>query len=183
MILKKIAVCTTIAGLCTALIGAAVIPASSVEANSTNVIRLAGDTRYDTMSRIIQAEVPGTSEYVVVASGDNFPDALAAAPLAGALKAPIVLTSGNVLSPQAEQQITRLKASKAVIIGGVNAISRATVSRIHGLVGSVPSVFRGKPDTKHPCKSIFKAKLGWGFSGRPLNLSSRQGRILLMRYP
>lgn len=67
MILKKIAVCTTIAGLCTALIGAAVIPASSVEANSTNVIRLAGDTRYDTMSRIIQAEVPGTSEYVVVA--------------------------------------------------------------------------------------------------------------------
>ena len=106
MILKKIAVCTTIAGLCTALIGAAVIPASSVEANSTNVIRLAGDTRYDTMSRIIQAEVPGTSEYVVVASGDNFPDALAAAPLAGALKAPIVLTSGNVLSPQAEQQIT-----------------------------------------------------------------------------
>jgi len=138
MILKKIAVCTTIAGLCTALIGAAVIPASSVEANSTNVIRLAGDTRYDTMSRIIQAEVPGTSEYVVVASGDNFPDALAAAPLAGALKAPIVLTSGNVLSPQAEQQITRLKASKAVIIGGVNAISRATVSRIHGLVGSVP---------------------------------------------
>lgn len=138
MILKKIAVCTTIAGLCTALIGAAVIPASSVEANSTNVIRLAGDTRYDTMSRIIQAEVPGTSEYVVVASGDNFPDALAAAPLAGALKAPIVLTSGNVLSPQAEQQITRLKASKAVIIGGVNTISRATVSRIHGLVGSVP---------------------------------------------
>ena len=98
----------TIAGLCTALIGAAVIPASSVEANSTNVIRLAGDTRYDTMSRIIQAEVPGTSEYVVVASGDNFPDALAAAPLAGALKAPIVLTSGNVLSPQAEQQITPL---------------------------------------------------------------------------
>lgn len=144
MILKKIAVCTTIAGLCTALIGAAVIPASSVEANSTNVIRLAGDTRYDTMSRIIQAEVPGTSEYVVVASGDNFPDALAAAPLAGALKAPIVLTSGNVLSPQAEQQITRLKASKAVIIGGVNAISRATVSRIHGLVGSVPIRISGE---------------------------------------
>lgn len=144
MILKKIAVCTTIAGLCTALIGAAVIPASSVEANSTNVIRLAGDTRYDTMSRIIQAEVPGTSEYVVVASGDNFPDALAAAPLAGALKAPIVLTSGNVLSPQAEQQITRLKASKAVIIGGVNTISRATVSRIHGLVGSVPIRISGE---------------------------------------
>ena len=125
MILKKIAVCTTIAGLCTALIGTAVIPASSVEANSTNVIRLAGDTRYDT-------------------SGDNFPDALAAAPLAGALKAPIVLTSGNVLSPQAEQQITRLKASKAVIIGGVNAISRATVSRIHGLVGSVPIRISGE---------------------------------------
>ena len=115
-----------------------------MEANSTNVIRLAGDTRYDTMSRIVQAEVPGTSEYVVVASGDNFPDALAAAPLAGALKAPIVLTSGNVLSPQAEQQITRLKASKAVIIGGVNAISRATVSRIHGLVGSVPIRISGE---------------------------------------
>lgn len=162
MILKKIAVCTTIAGLCTALIGAAVIPASSVEANSTNVIRLAGDTRYDTMSRIIQAEVPGTSEYVVVASGDNFPDALAAAPLAGALKAPIVLTSGNVLSPQAEQQITRLKASKAVIIGGVNAISRATVSRIHGLVGSVPIRISGETRYETSLQIYFqgKARLG-----------------------
>lgn len=162
MILKKIAVCTTIAGLCTALIGAAVIPASSVEANSTNVIRLAGDTRYDTMSRIIQAEVPGTSEYVVVASGDNFPDALAAAPLAGALKAPIVLTSGNVLSPQAEQQITRLKASKAVIIGGVNTISRATVSRIHGLVGSVPIRISGETQYETSLQIYLqgKARLG-----------------------
>lgn len=154
-----------------------------VALSSRQRVRLAGDTRYDTMSRIIQAEVPGTSEYVVVASGDNFPDALAAAPLAGALKAPIVLTSGNVLSPQAEQQITRLKASKAVIIGGVNTISRATVSRIHGLVGSVPIRISGETRYETSLQIYLQGKARLGFSGRPLNLSSRQGRILLMRYP
>lgn len=54
--------------------------------------RLAGDTRYQTMGRIVSTAFPRHSDTVVVASGDNFPDALSASSLAGGLNAPIILT-------------------------------------------------------------------------------------------
>ena len=63
--------------------------------------RLSGATRYDTMERIVGAGGWRSGGTVIVASGGNYPDALAASGLAGVLDAPIVLTDGNTLSVQA----------------------------------------------------------------------------------
>nr|WP_270449412.1 InlB B-repeat-containing protein [Bifidobacterium adolescentis] len=68
--------------------------------------RLSGATRYDTMERIVGAGGWRSGGTVIVASGGNYPDALAASGLAGVLDAPIVLTDGNTLSVQASARLT-----------------------------------------------------------------------------
>ena len=102
-----------------------------------HVVRLAGDTRYDTMSAIVAAGFEeGSCSNVIVASGSNFPDALAASALAGSLNAPVVLTDPQSLSSQAASIIKRLKSSsgmKATIVGGTAAVSDTVKAQIEAL--------------------------------------------------
>lgn len=102
---------------------------------STNgyLTRLAGAGRYGTMSSIVDHTFTATSQYVVIASGENFPDALSASSLAGVLNAPIVLTTGDSLNDDAKAQITRLSPKTAIIIGGESAISSNVKSAIENL--------------------------------------------------
>ena len=95
--------------------------------------RLYGEGRYDTMAAIVQRGFPGTSEWAVVATGDNFPDALAASSLAGALDCPVILTAKGSLSPQARSELVRLGVENAYIIGGTGAVSREVESDIGAL--------------------------------------------------
>jgi len=84
--------------------------------------RLAGDNRYATAVEISKAGW-NTSEYVVLATGTNFADALAGAPLAYALNAPILLTAPTSLPAVTAEEIQRLDADKVIILGGIGAIS------------------------------------------------------------
>lgn len=84
--------------------------------------RLAGQDRYGT-SVEISKEGWKVSENVVLATGDNFPDALSAAPFARKLGAPILLTDSKVLSQNVFDEIKRLGAKNVYIIGGLGAVS------------------------------------------------------------
>lgn len=97
--------------LCCAVICMLSLLPIEAQGAQTNYKRLAGVTRYSTMSRISQEAFPYGSEYVIVASGENFPDALAASSLAGALQSPIVLTERNKLSTEARAVIQRLSVN------------------------------------------------------------------------
>lgn len=90
-------------------------------------VRLGGSTRYDTMVAIADAGF-ALSDTVVLASGENFPDALSASSLAGTYKAPVIMTSRDSLSEQAKSEIERLGASKVFIIGSPAAISTSVES-------------------------------------------------------
>lgn len=103
--------------------------------------RLAGDTRYDTMSRIVQAGGWKTGGTVVVASGSNYPDALAASGLSGVLNAPVVLTDGKVLSEQAADRIRELAPSKIVVAGGPAALSYGVETALASLCPKVDRVY------------------------------------------
>lgn len=98
--------------------------------------RLAGADRYDTMAAIVEQSYT-SSEWAVVATGVNFPDALAASALAGAYDAPVVLTTKDSLSQQASTQLQRLGVKHVFIMGGEAAISSATASQIEGLNGGI----------------------------------------------
>lgn len=104
--------------------------------------RLAGDDRYSTAIEISRHGWQQAAENVVLATGEDFPDALCAAPLARQLNAPILLTGKSSLDPRVESEIKRLGAKNIFIIGGQGVISKTieeklasqglTVKRLYG---------------------------------------------------
>lgn len=85
--------------------------------------RLWGATRYETSAAITNSGW-SNSQYVILASGENYPDALCAAPLAKKLNAPILLTGKENLSDSSREEIKRISAKEVYIIGGVGVISQ-----------------------------------------------------------
>lgn len=85
------------------------------------VDRVAGGDRYETAAAVGERYFPDAGQ-VVVASGQDFPDALAGGPHAASLEAPLLLTSTRVRGPQ-EGQLRHLPADRATIYGGPSAVS------------------------------------------------------------
>lgn len=100
-------------------------------------IELYGETRYDTMSEIIDQAFSGMkSDTVIIASGKDYPDALSASAIAGAYDAPVVLTNNSELSTQARLQIESLDPSRVIIVGGESSVTPAVVEQISDIVGT-----------------------------------------------
>ncbi len=102
--------------------------------------RLSGGTRYETSAAIVEEGFSATGKTVIVASGENFPDALCASGLAGALDEdgsgiPLILTDCTQLRDSAKTELNRLKPSKVIIIGGEAAISNDVQIQIKNLLG------------------------------------------------
>ena len=108
--------------------GAALGTFQIVKKAEPGINRVSGNTRYDTMASLCQKGNWGQGGTVVLAYGANYPDALAAAALAGDADAPILLTDSSQLTEQAKAEITRLAPSKVVAVGGPNAISEDVLS-------------------------------------------------------
>lgn len=129
--------------LCLPFLGAlfvlASLPLFATEALAlqVNVQRVAGDTRYDTMSELI-SNVGGwsASDKVILASGANYPDALAASALAGVYDAPIILTDPTELSSKAAATIKQLNPSTIYVVGGPSAVSDAALQEATNICGS-----------------------------------------------
>lgn len=99
---------------------------------SANPIRLEGSDRYDTAVKISK-DGWQESNYIVIASGTDFPDALSAAPLAKKYNAPILLVSGQTLNDNIIDEILRLGAGYAFIIGGKGAVSESIERDLNNL--------------------------------------------------
>ncbi|NUP52661.1 MAG: hypothetical protein HOW97_35875 [Catenulispora sp.] len=94
------------------------------------VHRVWGADRYQTAVAASQQRfAPGSANAVVLARGDQFPDALAGGPLAAHVKAPLLLTDPHALTDATATEIDRVLGgdhSKPVyILGGAVAVSPA----------------------------------------------------------
>jgi putative cell wall-binding protein len=88
------------------------------------VNRLSGSDRYETALQIAyEGWFEGTDE-IILATGSNFPDALAGAPLAYYRNAPILLTGKDTLHETVKDAIYELGVEKVTILGGTGAISK-----------------------------------------------------------
>jgi putative cell wall-binding protein len=106
--------------------------------------RFSGSNRVATANTIAAQGWPTGASTVILASGANFADALAAAPLAKAYDASILLTSnGASLEDTVLTTISTLKASKVIIVGGggsvkvdfetlLRDVKKLTVERVSG---------------------------------------------------
>lgn len=111
--------------------------------------RLAGYTRYETAGLLFDQGKWQQGGSVVLASGANYPDALAASALAGDLNAPIMLTDPNGLSSETEQRIQNFKPSRVYIIGGKAAVFASVERRVAQLAGSGANIHRIAGDTRY----------------------------------
>lgn len=100
--------------------------------NMPQIVRYAGTDRFGTAAEISNG-MGGESEYVVIASGLSYADALAGVPLAKALNAPILLTDGKVLTDKTKSEIKRLGAKKALILGGTGVVANSVKTSLRKL--------------------------------------------------
>lgn len=96
------------------------------------VTRLQGDSRYATSVAVSEANW-NRSDTVVLATASDYPDALAAAALAAARDAPLLLTDATSLPEVVAEEIDRLRADTAIIMGGTAAVSAQVASAVLNL--------------------------------------------------
>ncbi|MHB1017529.1 MAG: cell wall-binding repeat-containing protein [Coriobacteriia bacterium] len=89
----------------------------------TAYVPVQGTNRYTTAIDASVKAYPNGARTVVLATGENWPDALGGAALAGAAQGPLLLTPSNVLLPEVAAEIWRLGAEHVYILGGSAAIS------------------------------------------------------------
>lgn len=94
--------------------------------------RWAGADRYETCVAVSQSRM-GKSDHVVIATGEDFPDALAGGPLAGMLGGRLLLSRQSALPDVVADEVTRLEATKAYVLGGTAVLSEAIEDELKAL--------------------------------------------------
>jgi putative cell wall-binding protein len=121
------------------------------------VERISGATRMDTAVEIAKKGWQSANT-VVIATGYDFPDALAGSPLAYKLNAPILLTNSNGLSDSTKQEISDLKSTNAVILGGMSAVSSDVEQQLKSL--GITNIERLAGSNRFETASMIAAKIG-----------------------
>ncbi len=99
---------------------------------SFDQFRMSGQDRYETASQIAffgDLYTPGGNT-IILARDNNFPDALAGAPLAYRENAPILLNPKDRLHKRVKENIHILGAKKVILLGGEAAISVSVESEL-----------------------------------------------------
>lgn len=102
---------------------------------------VAGDDRFATALRASKIAYPdglnpAGKRTVVIATGRNWPDALGGTSLAGALDGPVLLVDTNSVPAGLVDEIDRLGATKAVILGGEAAVGTAVEAALKAKLGT-----------------------------------------------
>ena len=141
-------------------------PTSS--SNSGTVTRIHSGDAFTTAATV--ATTPGLpvgapagfGRTAVVASGDNFPDALAASPAAYQEHLPILLTHQDSLPSQTQQALQQLKPQTVFLMGGTAAVSSSVSDQITSMGISVYRVAGAtRQETATDMATIETTKLDW----------------------
>jgi putative cell wall-binding protein len=100
------------------------------------VLRYAGPNRYATAAAISAGDFPCGSRTVFIATGENFPDALAGAAIAARFDAPILLVRQSSIPAETAAELARLDPDHLIVLGGEAAVN-ATVATQLGAYGTV----------------------------------------------
>lgn len=117
---------------------------------TTDVSRVAGQSRYGTAveaSRLgypngLQSDSVDKHRTVIIASGRDYPDALCGVPLAHALNAPVLMAQARSLDASTAAEISRLRATRAIVLGGPSAVSTAVAEQVRAALWGSKTVER-----------------------------------------
>ncbi|MFC4245225.1 cell wall-binding repeat-containing protein [Gryllotalpicola reticulitermitis] len=140
------------------------VTASIAATTKPAVSTLYGADRFATAIAVSKDTFPvaGSAKVVFVASGENFPDALSAAPAAAKLGGPLLLTQPTSLPSAVAGEIKRLGPSKIVIVGETAAVSSSVQSALSRIA---PTTRIGGADRYATSLAIAKYAYGTKASG------------------
>jgi putative cell wall-binding protein len=92
------------------------------------VCRVAGADRYATSEQVSKATFPDGADRVYLATGRNFPDALAGGPVAANGPGPLLLVPGGCMPESVRVEVERLDPDRVFLLGGTGALSGALSS-------------------------------------------------------
>ncbi|ADY57266.1 Subtilisin [Syntrophobotulus glycolicus DSM 8271] len=98
--------------------------------------RISGSDRVQTAVEIAEEAYPTGCDTVIVARADDYPDALAGAPLAYQYHAPILLTDPDTLPREVEEAVKRLAPGKIIVLGGTGAVSGSVENSLQRLAAT-----------------------------------------------
>lgn len=111
--------------------GAPTVTGSLLDHNLTIPVgRLAGSNRYQTAAAIAQWAYPSGADVVYVATGLNFPDALAGGAAAASEGGPLLLVNTTSLPGATAAELSRLDPDRIVLLGGTGAIATSVESAL-----------------------------------------------------
>lgn len=101
--------------------------------------RIFGVNRYETAADVAAAVVsemgPAYSGHVLIATGRNFPDALAGAPLAASMGVPILLVEQGSIPAATVEALEAISPDTAIVLGGTGAVSAGVETQLRDLLG------------------------------------------------
>jgi len=104
--------------------------AEQLEAEGLEVRRIGGNDRFTTAADVAEeVGLPDGGE-VVVTTGERFPDALSASPVAAAAGTPILLTGRDELPAATRGALERLGAERTLVVGGNEAVSQVVEAQL-----------------------------------------------------
>lgn len=109
--------------------------------------RVSGTDRFRTSVAISETTFPMGADTVVIATGANWPDALCASALAGAVVGPVLLTNPGALPSAVADEIERLGAQHAYIVGGTTAVTETVEDELNDMLPGY--VFRLSGDDRY----------------------------------
>jgi putative cell wall-binding protein len=154
--------------------------ASDLQSKGYTVTRIAGATRYDTAQLIdtVAGQTPGNgvsgNKTAIVATGANFPDALAAGPLAWAKHFPVILTDGtqSTLLSQATAALTADGIKNVILMGGSAALNAGINTALTGMGITIDKQFSGVDRTDTAAQAATYEIATYGFSNAKVILAS-----------
>ena len=109
--------------------------------------RISGNNRYETSAKIEERLVSST---VILASGENFPDALAASTLAQKIEAPILLVSKDKIDQSVIDYFKNHNIKKVLVVGGQLSISDKTLANADRLIRGLDPIDNQGPQKPQP---------------------------------
>lgn len=140
-----------------ALAAVSVLPAAA----APSLQRVAGDDRVTTAVQAAQHGWADGADRAVLATSAGFADALAAAPLAARVDAPVLLTPAEGLAAPVAEELERLGVEQVVVLGGHAAISEEVTDALADL-DTAPSVSRIAGAGRHGTAARIARAVGAG---------------------
>lgn len=116
--------------------GQAVTGIDAELAKNLEPVYIEGADRYRTAIEMSRQAFPDGANCVVVATATNWPDALGGAALAAAKDGPILLTMPSMLPAAVAEEIERLGATEAVVLGGESAVNGPVHDTLVDMMGA-----------------------------------------------